>query len=690
MLHPPSDPPPSPASSPALPGWRAGLLRLVDADSALLRRQRRFAIAVIGALFIPALYALIYLSSLWDPSARTGALRAGLFNGDAGTVYRAAPVNMGEEVAQTLMRQGTFRWQRHDDEAAARQAVRRGELSFAVLIPRDFSALALGGREAGAAQLVIYTSEGNSYSAAGFARRFAPELAHRVNESLNEQRWKLVLESAEGSKISLETLREHVGALHEGSRQLADGARQTRGGGAELQQGLARAADAAQQLRRGSAQLADGSSQLASGWRPLAGGLRQLDAHRPAATDLDALRLGAQRLVLGQQDLGRGLEQLHDGSEQLRDGARALQQAASPIPLLGDSLAEAAQALEHGADRLHGGLGLARDSSQRLAAGAQQLHGGVQALTHGAAQHANALHQLVTALPDDSRIDALASGAQQLGGGALALGDGLRRLQAGSAQLGHGLAQLEGGSERLHAGLAQLAEALPRDLQVPEGSARGLADSVEPRLEIVAPVGSDGAGFAPNFVPMALWLGAVMAALLFNLRRLPDHAAALPRAAQVAGKLAWPVAVVLGQSAVMLAMLTGLLGLRVAEPAAFLLTLLAASLTFLAILFLLIRWFGDVGKVLGIILLIVQLSSAGATLPIELATPFFQALHPYLPFTWVVRAFRASLFGAYDGQWAAHWAVVAGCGSAALLGATLAGRWKVVAPEDYHPGIEID
>jgi putative membrane protein len=673
-------PHPSPSSSAAPSGWRTGLWRLIEADSALLRRQRRFAIAVFGALFIPALYALIYLSSLWDPSARTGALRAGLFNGDAGAVYRAAPINMGEEVVQTLMRQGAFRWERRDDEADARQAVRRGELSFAVLIPRDFSAQALGGREAGAAQLLIYTSEGNSYSAAGFARRFAPELAHRVNESLNEQRWKLVLESAEGSKISLETLREHVGELREGTRQ-------ARSGSTELQQGLTRAAEAALTLRRGSAQLADGSSQLASGWRPLAGGLRQLDAHRPATADLDGLRLGAQRLVLGQQDLGRGLDQLHDGSERLRDGAQALQQAATPIPLLGDSLAEAAQALELGAVQLHGGLGQARDASQRLTTGAQQLQSGVHALATGAAQHAGALHQLVTALPDDSRIDALASGAQQLGSGALALGDGLRRLQAGSTQLGQGLGQLETGSARLHAGLARLADALPRDLQVPEGSARGLADSVEPRLEVVAPVGSDGAGFAPNFVPMALWLGAVMAALLFNLRRLPDHAAALPRPVQVAGKLAWPVAVVLGQSAVML---TGLLGLRVTEPVAFLLTLGAASLTFLAILFLLIRWFGDVGKVLGIILLIVQLSSAGAALPIELATPFFQALHPYLPFTWVVRAFRASLFGAYDGQWAAHWAVVAGCGSVALLGATLAGRWKVVAPEDYHPGIEID
>ena len=52
----------------------------------LLARDGRFATAVAGALFIPALYALIYLSSMWDPSTRTGALRAGLVNEDTGVV----------------------------------------------------------------------------------------------------------------------------------------------------------------------------------------------------------------------------------------------------------------------------------------------------------------------------------------------------------------------------------------------------------------------------------------------------------------------------------------------------------------------------------------------------------------------------------------------------------------------------
>ena len=666
--------------------WR----ELVALDTALLRRHRRFALAALGALFVPALYALIYLSSMWDPSARTGALCAGLVNADRGAYHRGIEVSMGEQVRRTLLRQQLFHWEVFEDTEAARLAVRRGQLSFAVLIPPDFSEQALPGREAGAARLTIYTSEGNSYSGAGFAKRFAPELAHRVNEALNEQRWSLVLETAAGSRLDLATLRDRVEQIRDGSRQLSEGLRQADQGGRELGRGLERAQDGSQQLRRGAAQLADGSSQLAAGWRPLASSLRSLDAHRPPPSDLEALRQGSQRLVQGQAELGRGLETLQAGSQTLRQGAQALQQAASPIPLFGDDLADGAGRLGEGAERLSGGLGQAREASRQLHSGSQQLAAGVQTLTAGVAQGGNALHQIVGALPEDGRIDALAHGAQQLGGGALALGDGLRQLQGGQQRLQHGLIELDDGGRKLHEALTLLTRALPADLPLPEGSARGLADSVEPQLEIVAPVGSDGAGFAPNFVPMSLWIGAVTAALMFHLRRLPHEAAGLARPLQVLGKLAWPAAIVLGQAVVMVAMLTVLLDLRVAHVGPFVLTVVASSLTFLAIVFLLIRWFGDLGKALGLLLLVIQMSSAGVALPIELASPFFQALHPWLPFTWVVRAFRASLFGAYDGQWLAHWGVVTGCGLAALLGAMLAGRWRLVDARDYQPGIEFE
>ena len=151
---------------------------------------------------------------------------------------------------------------------------------------------------------------------------------------------------------------------------------------------------------------------------------------------------------------------------------------------------------------------------------------------------------------------------------------------------------------------------------------------MQPVLEVVAPVASEGAGFAPNFVPLALWMGAVMTGFLFHFRRLPRGLMAAPRAATVAGRLVFPALVVAGQSLLMLAMLVGVLHVPVPRVLPFAATLLVASLLFLSLIFALVHLFGDIGKMVAVLLLVVQMSAAGALLPIELTAPLFQAAAP--------------------------------------------------------------
>jgi putative membrane protein len=227
-------------------------------------------------------------------------------------------------------------------------------------------------------------------------------------------------------------------------------------------------------------------------------------------------------------------------------------------------------------------------------------------------------------------------------------------------------------------------------VDAPEGSPRGLAASVEPVVEVVAPVSSHGAALTPNFVPLALWVGAVMTAFVVSLRRVPQALADSPRLALVAGKLALPAAAVLLQAALMLAMLGLVLRVPMASPWLFALTLASASLTFLAIVFALVRVLGALGKVLAVLLLVVQVSAAGAILPIQLSDAAFQAMHPYLPLTWVVRAFRVSLFDAYDGAFWSAWGVVAAIGLGALATGIAAGRWRFVSPAEWRPPLELD
>jgi putative membrane protein len=293
-------------------------------------------------------------------------------------------------------------------------------------------------------------------------------------------------------------------------------------------------------------------------------------------------------------------------------------------------------------------------------------------------------------MPDETQTGTFAAGAAAAATGMAGLADGLRQLQDGQARLLAALVRLDDGGAELATGLRLMQASLPVDMPSSPGTAAGLANSVRPVLEVVAPVASEGAGFSPNLVPLALWMGAVMTAFLFNFRRLPAALIAAPRTATVAGRLVFPALVVAGQSLLMLAMLVGLLQVPLQRVLPLAVTLVLASLLFLCLIFALVHLFGDVGKMVAVLLLVVQMSAAGALLPIELTAPLFQAMHRWLPLTWVVHAFRASLFGAYDGACANAWAAMLATAVAALAFAVILGRWRPVLAEAYRPALEVD
>jgi len=630
-------------------------------EAGLFKRFPTLGWSVLGVLVIPALYAFIYLASVWDPASRTGSLPAAIVNLDQGVEYRGQKAHIGADLSASLQARHTFGFEPYADEQTARKAVRDGRLAMALIIPRDFSANAVPGLQAGAGRLIVYTSEGNNYTAAGMARRFAAELGHQVNETLNEKRWELVLTTAAGSQRSV--------------RSLKDGVAQLRAGSHELDAGLAQAEAGSRTLGEGARKLSDAAGQLTGGMKQVAGGVRTIDARRPAAAELQALRQGSHALVDGHNELAKGLEQLQGGAQRLTDGARQMRDETQDILFVGEKLGKAADSLGDGGEQLVNGLQKARGAQLHLGEGAAKLQGGVGKLTDGVAALGDGVHAMAVQLPADARLDEFKAGMGALALSTKSLNGGLEKLHAGSAQLA--------------VGLALLGASLPSDSPSLEGSARGLADSVEPVVEVVAPVANNGTGFAPNFVPVALWLGAVMMAFMFHLRRLPEAARSASRLSQVLGKLALLVGLVVLQATIVLLMLTLMLNVSVPNLAAFWLTLSLASVTFLLIILALTRAFGDVGKALALVLLILQLSSAGGILPIELSGELFRDLSPWLPFTWVVRAFRASLFGAYDNAWASAWGAILLTAAIAFVISALVGRWRFVSGDEHRPALDL-
>lgn len=642
-------------------------MRILGQTLYIMRREARFfarfpklIAATFLVIFIPALYAFIYLSSVWDPASRINVLPVGLVNMDQGVEYRGQIFNAGWEVATTLHKRQTFAFQDIDNEPEAREAVRNGSLAFALVIPHDFSSNAVPGHEAGAGKLTVFTSEGNNFESAMLARNFARELGHDVNENLNERRWRLVLLNASGSQRSVERLRDGVDQLRKGSH--------------ELDKGMVPLINGAHQAANGAQRVSNGVDQLSGGVKQLGAGLKTMDVKRPRNSDLDKLKAGADQLAAGHVDLSKGMTELQAGSQSIRSHVSAFREQARDSFLTPAKVNDSIDLLLDGVVQLDVGMHTATDGQAKLSDGAEKLSSAVTALTTGVRAMNVGIRSMVQKLPEDSQLDELDRGSDSLATANNTLADGVQ-----SAKLG---------AERLAAGLDLLWDSLPPTVEQPEGSAQGLANSVKPVMEIEAPVPNSGSGFAPNIIPAALWLGAGVAAFLIHVRVLPKHAKHFSNPAKLVGKITVPMLIVLAQAAMVYAVVVWGLHIRIANPGLFCLTLALSSVTFLSIVIALTRFMGDAGKALSMIFLAVQLSSSGGILPVELSGTWFSEISPWLPLTWVVRAMKISMFGAYGGDLQHPLTVMACTCAAALLCACWLGRWRYVHPAAYRPAVD--
>lgn len=574
--------------------------------------------------------------------------------------YQGQVFNVGQEVISKLKTSGRFGFRDYSDEQEARLHVRQGKLAFALIIPRDFSANAIPGVQAGAGKPLVFTSEGNNFESAAIARHFAESLGHQINESLNERRWALVLDGTASAQNRVQRLHEGLSQLSQGAKQLKKGAKQTAAG--------------AHAVADGNERLNAGVGQLTVGMKQLGAGLKTMEARLPPRTDLIRLQSGAEALAAGHGELAQGMVDLQNGSSRLSTGMTSLREEARGSIFIPAAAVDGVEQLADGMFQIDSGLTAASNAQQKLSEGASLLSTGVGSLTNGMLALDTGLQTAAGKLPEEALLDDLATGASGLASGA--------------SHLSSATQQLASGSQKLASGIEQLAAALPARIEKLDGSPRGLANSVEPELEMAAAVANSGSGFAPNMIPGALWLGAGIAAFLLHVRVLPHEAKSFSRPAQLLGKIFFPALVVLLQAALIFVTVLFILKIHVIHPAAFALSLGVASLTFMLIVFALTRAFGDAGKGLAMILLAVQLSSSGGIVPIELSGGLFMGISPWLPLTWVVRALKASMFGAYEGAWAFPLLMVGVAAMAAIVMGCTVGRWRFVHPEASRPAVD--
>ena len=161
----------------------------------------------------------------------------------------------------------------------------------------------------------------------------------------------------------------------------------------------------------------------------------------------------------------------------------------------------------------------------------------------------------------------------------------------------------------------------------------------------VASAGDYGAGLAPFFAALAGWIGIYALFLIVKpISRRAVTALHSPVRVTLAG---WLTPGLLGglQMLALFGILAAALGFTFSHPLATLGVMVFASLTYAAIILALNVWLGSVGQFLGLVLMVLQLVTAGGTFPWQTLPEPLTWLHHILPMGYVVDGMRQLMYG---------------------------------------------
>ncbi|MEB2280646.1 YhgE/Pip domain-containing protein [Lysinibacillus xylanilyticus] len=684
---------------------------MIKAEWLKILKTRKMLVSIIAVLFIPVMYAGMFLWAFWDPYEGLPNLPVAVVNEDKGAEMEGVKLDLGKELVDKLVDSNEFKFIDVSKEEAEKGL--HGRDYYMILeIPTNFSEHATTLLDDKPSKLVMnyIPNEGLNFLGAQIGEtamdRVRAEVNSKVSATYAEKLFDSITtlgdgftEAADGSskldegaktlangakdlKGYLEKLASSTVELSNGADKITKGAGDAAKGANDLSTGLVKLQDGTVQLQNGAQQAATGASSLSQGVSQYTQGVAQVQAGLATLSDKQKqISAGAASIADNAGKLNGAAGQLTAGSAKVAEGITALsnqlQGMMASLPeeqaaVLKQTLAE----LQAGSASVHNGLGSLTAGTEKLQAGANQVSSGASQIAAGQSQvlaGANALTSKSGALIEGAKglqagnatlaqklgelnagvktavtgSKTLASGLNELASGSTTLNQGTSTLASKSGELAEGSKTLADGTTELVDGTSTLSSKLgeasekAKEVHASKDTYDMVGSPVEVDKESVNHVPNYGTGFSPYFISLGLFVGALLISIVFPL----VEPAIRPKngAAWFASKASVLAIVGLIQTILTVVIVKWGLGLEVNNFGYFFLTALLTSYVFLALIQMLVSIFGDPGRFMAIVVLILQLTTSAGTFPLELIPSPLQVFNKLLPMTYTVSAFKASI-----------------------------------------------
>ena len=332
-------------------------------------KKPTFIIVMIGISLIPALYNIIFLSSMWDPYGQLSDLPVAVVNNDKEASYNGNSMSIGKDMVSNLKENKTLDFH-FVDEDEGKKGLEDGDYYMVVTLPSDLSEKAASILTDHPEQMQIdyQTSSGHSFIASKMSDSAMTQLKQNVSTNVTETYTKALFNK-------MIDLKDGMSQAASGSEKLTDGANQLVAGSQTLTTNLNSLADSSLTFSNGTEQFTKGLSSYVSGVEQLHLGLGNFNSglvtYTGAVSQLDS---GLGQLSSKSPELVRGINQLYTGVESYTGGVSKLNAGLNQF-------SSGVSAYTNGVGNLATGANQLSNQSATLRMGVEQLSEGIQQLS---------------------------------------------------------------------------------------------------------------------------------------------------------------------------------------------------------------------------------------------------------------------------------------------------------------------
>lgn len=656
--------------------------KIFFSDIKSLSRHFFAVLVVIAIMIIPALYAWVNIYANSDPYGNTGNISVAVASDDQG--YEGQ--NMGESVLEGLKDNKSINWVFTGSTDKAIKGVESGKYYAAIVIGENFSRNMYDLKSALTNDESTVTYYKNAKTNA-IAVKITDTAAETVQNNVKVQYLKVLFQTVftKGQELGEDIDEEQ--AVNAVIAQLTDLSKSLRHysdsvgrfvsdsssisyvlSGIGSSTANASAALSGSQATLSSAQAAVTNAQtsidqLANG---LDGKLAELEADLDAVTD--ALnKLASSEVLNGSIELhNQMVDNAKNAAANLQTHLEALRAILPENSALSgtayvantlDALIERTKQMQNQLDLLYNDASFAEDAANITGACADtvslmrsmitnQLKTGIDMMLTNLSSTLNMMSPLISSL--GITLDDIAPVVESAGDTLSYVSSAMTRLQSLMTRVADACDDL---LVKINEGTAD--ERLQTLITVLNGNAEKYAEFLSSPVsvteETIYPVASYGDAMTPFYSALAIWVGGVVLTAILKVEAEPKGLRNVTEGQKYWGKFI--LFFVLGQiqTAVIVLGDIYLLGCQCQEPVMFWVASAITSFAFTAVIYSLALAFGDIGRAIVIVIVVMQVAGSSGSYPIEILPDIFSKIYLFFPFPYAINAMREAICGMY--QW---------------------------------------